>query len=82
MHVELNKRKHINQNDGLRKQSRQVFVRKANLWIWVEFLKTPNSGYMELLCEMAKSSTGVNEAVRFVADDKKVYDKAIADPVE
>ncbi len=66
--VELNKRKHINQND--------------DLWMWVEFLKTPNSGYMELLCEKAKLSTEVNETVRSVADAKKVYDKAIADPVE
>ena len=37
---------------------------------------------MELLCEIAKSSTEVNETVKPVADLKKVYDKAIADPVE
>jgi predicted transposase/invertase (TIGR01784 family) len=33
--VELTKRKYVDQND--------------KLWAWVEFLKTPNSGYMELL---------------------------------
>ena len=37
---------------------------------------------MELLCERVKSSTEVNETVRSIADDKKVYDKAIADTVE
>ena len=39
--------------------------------MWVEFLKTPNSGYMELLCERTKSYAEVNETVRSVADDKK-----------
>jgi hypothetical protein len=37
---------------------------------------------MELLWESAKSSTEVNETVRSIADDKKVYDKAVADHVE
>ena len=37
---------------------------------------------MELLWESAKSSTEVNEKVRSIADDKKVYDKAVANLVE